>query len=86
MAGAGGRQGPGLGALAGGGGGLQPRAGLGLGEEGMAGVPSGPLRPGDPLGFLGQQDRLHEGGVDAVKGAAQWAVGGGGEGGSRADR
>lgn len=86
MAGAGGRQGPGLGALAGGGGGLQPCTGRGLGEEGVAGVCSGPLGPGDPRGLLRQQHRLHEGGIDPVEGAAQWAVGGGWECGSGADR
>lgn len=86
VAGARRRQGPGLGALAGGGRGLQPRAGWGLGEEGVAGVCSGPLGPGDPRGLLRQQDRLQEGGVDPVEGATQWAVGGGWECGGRADR
>lgn len=68
-----------------GGGGLQPGAGWGLGEEGMAGVCSGPLWPGDPGSLLGQQDGLHEGRVDPIEGAAQWAVGGGWECGSRAN-
>lgn len=86
VAGARGCQRPGLRAFAGGGGGLQPRAHWRLGEEGVAGVRAGPLGPGNPWGLLGQQDGLHEGGVDPVKGAAQRAVGGRWECGSRSDR
>ena len=86
VAGAGGRQGPRLRALAGGGSGLQPGAGWRLGEERVASVRAGPLGPSDPRGLLRQQDRLHEGGVDPVEGAAQRAVGGGWECGSGADR